>query len=540
MGSNNSSAIITDNNISGICNSCANGTNNDECKLFISNIVNKDFVNEFVQKSKYDAIEKELNEWKEMNNSNKKESNEKLNNLLSITNDERVVELTKINQELTNENDKLSSENISLKRENSELNSRLESTITTSQGMQMAADEIKKSEENQKISEQEAQKRLQEAEERVDFFYRLKNYFNKNFKDIITNIECIDEYIFYNIKVDSTIESFFNSDTHPLSRLWSLKIEIGEYNSDGSWNKTDKYAIIYNKNWEQCFFNGWDLGKSARNPIFYLGAFYIWWNKTYPNVKIKNLRTKSGYLATTNGWKLKNGTGLNNENCYKLLSVGFVNERIYTDIDSTITEAQGSKMPNTLVMHTGAFRINGSDIKKNEQLAIKGHFGSICRERGLDDDDRVGDCIECTGMVKNTKGPQYWNPNSPIPHIYMQNNGGSTIYNALYQEEPWREMVYCFGDGIDSKPVWMSVGFIAQKINNTKIYDMTTWLTNCGVQSDGSVSEGFCSNEPIKMNCLYIIIGIILFIILLCFVAAIIFKKHGFKIKSDFFLDINK
>ena len=532
MGSNNSCPNITDNNISGICTSCANGTDNEDCKLFISNVINKDFTNEFVQKSKYDAIEKELKEWEEMNNSNKEESMKKLNNLLTLTNDERVVELTKMTQELTDENDKLSSENRSLKRENEELDSRLKSTTSTSQGMQMAADAIQKSEENQKLAEQEAQKRLQEAEERVDPFYRLKNYFNKNFKNKITNIECVDEYIFYNINVDTEIESFFNSDTHPLSRLWSLKIEIGKY-KNGSWDKTEKYAIIYNKNWDQCFFNGWDLGNSAKNPIYYLGSFSIWWQKTYPNVKVKNLRTKCSKLISTSGWKLIDGTSLNNENCYKLLSVGFVNEKIYTDIDSTITEAQGSKMPNTLVMHTGAFRTNGSDIKKNEQLAVKGVFGSICKDRGMDEDDKVGDCKDCVGMVKNTKGPQYWNPNSPIPHIYMPNNGGTTIYNALYQEEPWKEMVYCFE--ADSKPVWMSVGFIAQKINNTKIYDMTTWLTNCGIQSDGTVSEGFCIKTHCKMNCLYVILSILLFIIIFGFVLGIILKKHGFKNRSDFF-----
>ena len=216
-----------------------------------------------------------------------------------------------------------------------------------------------------------------------------------------------------------------------------------------------------------------------------------------------------------------------------MLSFGLVNEKIYTDIDSTITEAQGSKMPNTLVMHTGAFRTNGSDIKKNEQLAVKGVFGSICKDRGMDEDDKVGDCKDCVGMVKNTKGPQYWNPNSPIPHIYMPNNGGTTIYNALYQEEPWKEMVYCFE--ADSKPVWMSVGFIAQKINNTKIYDMTTWLTNCGIQSDGTVSEGFCIKTHCKMNCLYVILSILLFIIIFGFVLGIILKKHGFKNRSDFF-----
>ena len=63
MGSNNSCMNITDNNISGICTSCSNGTNNEDCKLFISNVVNKDFTNEFVQKSKYDTIEKELKEF---------------------------------------------------------------------------------------------------------------------------------------------------------------------------------------------------------------------------------------------------------------------------------------------------------------------------------------------------------------------------------------------------------------------------------------------------------------------------------------------
>jgi hypothetical protein len=156
-------------------------------------------------------------------------------------------------------------------------------------------------------------------------------------------------------------------------------------------------------------------------------------------------------------------------------------------------------------------------------------------------DGDIGQCATGNGgYAENTQGPQYWNPASPIPHIYIPNNGGTTIYNTLYQEEPWREMVHCFDGGLDSKPVWMSVGFIAQKINNIKIYDMTTWLTNCGVQSDGSVIEEFCSKIPCKSNYLYILLIILIFIILTCFIIGLIFEKPSFKNKRYFFLDINK
>ena len=299
--------------------------------------------------------------------------------------------------------------------------------------------------------------------------------------------------------------------------------------------------MILNKDWNQINFNGWDLGSSAKNPQYYLASFAVWWKKTFPNTKVKNIRNLAGELTSTSNWTLTGNTkkALNNNTAYELLSVGFVNDKIYTNIKVSNIVAQGSKMPNTLVMHTGAFRTNGSGIKKHEKIAIKNIIGSLCDRDGYPDctDGDIGQCATGNGgYAENTQGPQYWNPSSPIPHIFMPNDGGSTIYNALYQEETWRELVHCFE--ADSLPVWMSIGFVGSNkytgIEHVDMNNMSTWLTSNNIQSDGSTAakEGFSA----KNNYICIILLILACMVLFGVVLSIIIKNRKSPKISDFFL----